>query len=199
MTSRGVEKLRSNEDRPTLQCYGCGDLFYASRRDAAYCSTPCRARNRSSYRHHSWPRPCAREVPMDAAMMKFREKLYSLAHQGCVGYRLFSPRLNWWFPIEGNSLRTTGRFSDLPYFSLIRPFERPIVPIDDIYHLVFVEEHGNVVQGIQMTEHYVKASLEMAYIHKQLKERLALYSAEQQYAELGPVKGKPKPRGLLSR
>ena len=199
MTTRTLKENRPKADRPTAQCMGCGDLFYAQRSDSRYCSKACRARCRFSYRHHIWPAPSAREIPLDAAMIKFRESLYAMAHTGCVGYRLFSERLQWWFPVEGKTLRTTGHYSALPYFNLVRPFERPIVPIDDIYGLVFVEEHGNVCQGIAMTPHFIKASLQVRYLDKQLRDRVRLYMAEQGFRELGPAKPKSSPRGLLSR
>lgn len=199
MAKKPIRDLRATGDRPAAQCAGCGDLFYAERCDTRYCSQACRLRNRYSYRHHIWPAPSVREVPLDAAMIKFRETLYGTAHSGCVGYRLFSERLQWWFPLEGRTLRTTGHFSTLPYFNLVRPFEHPIVPFEDIYSLFFVEENGNVIQGIAPKPYIIKGTLPMKYAHKQLRDRIRLYMAEQVYREIGPAKPKTKPRGLLGR
>lgn len=196
---RDVIRNRAGESSPTIQCIGCGDLFLGSRSDQRYCSDPCRMRNKHAYNNRVWPAPVAREIPLTKAMIRFRESLYEVAHHGCVGYRLYSKRLDWWFPVEGRTLRSTGHFSDLPYFHLVRPFERPLVPIDDTYELVFCERNGNEVRGVPRQMVTLHSSISLRQVHPQLKERIELYLREQGFRQAGPALPPPKTRGLLNR
>lgn len=197
---RVIGETRAREGSPALQCLGCGDLFYGARSDQRYCSGPCRLRNRSAYNNRVWPGPAAREIPLTKAMIEFRESLYAVAHHGCAGYRLYSKRLDWWFPVEGRTLRSTGHFSDLPYFQLVRPFERPLVPLEDTYELAFCEKAGNEVRGIPRQMVTVQCPVPMkAALHPQLRERIQVYMREEGYREAGPALPLSKPRGLLSR
>ncbi|PSM31879.1 hypothetical protein BVG81_003200 [Haliangium sp. UPWRP_2] len=132
-------------------------------------------------------------------MIAFRESLYRVAHHGCAGYKLYSQRLDWWFPIQGRTLRTTGHYSELPYFQLVSPFERPMVPIDDTYDLYFCEPTGNEIQSIPVSQVNISTPMPLRQLHPQLKERIDLYLAEQGFRELGPALRRPKARGLLGR
>ena len=196
---RDIKRTRARESHPTIQCIGCGDLFLGSRSDQRYCSDPCRQRNKNAYNNRIWPSPVAREIPLTKAMIHFREALYAVAHHGCVGYRLYSKRLDWWFPLEGKTLRSTGHFSDLPYYHLVRPFEQPLVPIDDTYELFFCERHGNVVRGVPSQMVTLQCSVPLNKVHPQLKERITLYLREQGFREAGPAPPPSKTRGLLNR
>lgn len=196
---RTLEKSRLPASIPTIQCVGCGDLCYATRSDQRYCSAPCRLRHRSAYNNQVLPRPAAREIPLTSAMIDFREAVYRVAYPECAGYRLYSTELDWWFPLEGRTLRSTGHYSDLPYYQLIRPFERPVVPIAATYDLVFCERTGHQIKSIQPQKVTINFPIMIRRVHPQLSERLARYLVEKGYQEQGPALPPKKTRGLLNR